>query len=168
MFLLYFLFRNLKLLKFCYIIWQVNYNLIQFKNKLENYQKTGLYYPVGNQYGNEYGNQYGNEYSEEIRVPLDQLRNLNPTIHIGTINILDEDKELDKNIIRKYNLVILTNSIIDDGLDINKITHKLNIPFIMCGSYGLMGYVFNDFGEKFVVNDIDGEIPEPLILESVA
>lgn len=119
--------------------------------QLENYQRTGLYYPV----------------NDNSRVPLEHLRNLNPTINISTIHILDEDKEIDKNIIKKYNMIILTNSILDDGLDINKLTHKLNIPFIMCGSYGLMGYVFNDFGEKFIVNDIDGEIPEQLILESI-
>jgi hypothetical protein len=37
----------------------------------------------------------------------------------------------------------------------------------MTGTYGLMGYVFNDFGENFVINDIDGEPTESLIIESI-
>ena len=37
----------------------------------------------------------------------------------------------------------------------------------MCGTYGLMGYVFNDYGENFTINDIDGETSELLILESI-
>jgi len=117
--------------------------------QLENYQKTNLYYPVAN------------------GIPIAELQKLNPTIQIESVDILDEDKELDKKKIKKYNMVILTNSVIEDALNINRITRKLNIQFIMCGSYGLMSYLFNDFGENFIVNDIDGEQSESLILELV-
>lgn len=117
---------------------------------MQNYSTSGLYYPVKNN-----------------TVPLDDLRKLNPTIKINLINILDEDGELENKKIKNYNLVILTNSIIDDGLNINRLTHKLNIPFIMCGTYGLMGYMFNDWGDEFVITDLDGETSEPLILESI-
>lgn len=116
-----------------------------------NYSTTGLYY------------KYENE-----TIPLEELNKLNPTIKINCVNILDEDNELDKKkIINKYNLVILTNSVVDDAININRITHKFNIPFIMCGTYGLMGYTFNDFCEDFIINDIDGETSEMLILESI-
>lgn len=112
---------------------------------------TGLYYPMTNN-----------------TIPLDDLKKLNPTIKIECVNILDEDYELDKKkIISNYNLAILTNSSIDDATDINRMTHKFGIPFIMCGTYGLMGYVFNDFGENFTIGDLDGETSEPLILESI-
>jgi ubiquitin-activating enzyme E1 len=117
----------------------------------ENICSTGLYYKL-----------------IDNKIPLEDLRKLNPTIEINYVNILDENNELDiKKIINKYNLLILTNSIIDDAININQITHKLNIPFIMCGTYGLMGYIFNDFGDNFSINDIDGEISDPLILESI-
>lgn len=124
---------------------------IHHSRQLENYQKTGLYYPIGN----------------DNQLPLEQLRKLNPSVNINSINILDEDKELDKKKLKKYNLVILTNSAIDDAININRIVHKLNIPFIMCGTYGLMGYLFNDFGDNFTITDIDGEIPELLILDNI-
>lgn len=117
----------------------------------QNHSATCLYYPI-----------------KDNSIPLDDLRKLNPTIKIDLVDIMDEDNELDKKkIINKYNLVILTNSIIDDAIDINRLTHKFNIPFIMCGSYGLMGYVFNDWGENFTISDLDGESSEPLILESI-
>lgn len=122
---------------------------IYHKKKLENYQKTGLYYSIEN------------------GLPLEELSKLNPTVQISSIDIMDEDNEFDKKKIKKYNVVILTNSVFEDALNLNRITHKLSIPFIMCGCYGLMGYLFNDFGEKFQVNDLDGEITESLIIESV-
>jgi ubiquitin-activating enzyme E1 len=117
----------------------------------QNHSTTGLYYPI-----------------KDNSIPLNDLRKLNPTIKIDLVYIMDEDNELDKKkIINKYNLVILTNSMLDDAIDINRLTHKFNIPFIMCGSYGLMGYVFNDWGENFTISDLDGETSEPLILESI-
>ena len=126
-------------------------NIFVNNNIKQNYSTTGLYYK-----------------NNDDLIPLDELRKLNPTINIECVNILDEDNELDKKkIINKYNLIILTNSIIDDAIDINRITHKFNIPFIACGTHGLVGYVFNDFGENFTINDIDGETLEPLILESI-
>jgi ubiquitin-activating enzyme E1 len=124
---------------------------IYHQKKLENYQKTGLYYPM----------------EEDNNVPLEELTKLNPSVQINCIDIMDEDKEFDKKKIKKYNMVILTNSVFEDALNLNRITHKLSIPFVMCGCYGLVGYLFNDFGEKFQVNDLDGEISELLIIESI-
>jgi ubiquitin-activating enzyme E1 len=118
-------------------------------NKLEKYQQTGMYYP----------------YNKTL--PLGDFAKLNPTINIGTVNIFDEDKELDKKVLKGYNVVICTNSLIDDGININRICHKFSIPFIMMGCYGLMGYVFNDWGEKYTINDVDGEIYENLFVESI-
>jgi ubiquitin-activating enzyme E1 len=113
---------------------------------LENYEKTGLYFTLES---------------------LEDMRKLNPTISINVVNMLDEDREIEIKKIKKYKLVILTNSTLDDAININRICHKFNIPFIMTGAYGLMGYLFNDFGDKFTVNDVDGEIYENLIIENI-
>lgn len=115
----------------------------------QNHSMTGLYYPI-----------------KDDSIPLDDLRKLNPNIKIDSVNIFGEDSSIKKNILQ-YNLVILTNSIIEDSININDITRELNIPFIMCGSYGLMAYMFNDWGNNFTINDLDGETSEPLILESI-
>ena len=119
------------------------------KTKLQRYQQTGMYYSY------DYG------------IPLVDLRKLNPTIQINQVNVLSELNEFIVEEIAKYNVVILTNSIFDDAINLDRICLKLNIPFIMTGAYGLMGYVFNDFGENFTVNDVDGEIYENLLIESV-
>ena len=137
--------RNLALLGINTIDIHHDFNL----NKLERYQKTGLYY------------------ESDKKIPLDELRILNPTININHINILDEDNEICAKIIKKYNLLILVNSSFDDSINFNRITHKFNIPMIIVGNYGLLSYIFNDFGENFTINDVDGEIYENLIIEEI-
>ena len=138
--------RNLALIGVARIDIFINKKILE-----QNISTCGLYFPIKND-----------------TIPLDDLRKLNPTIQINCVDILDDDNELEKKkIISNYNLIILTNSIIDDAMDINRLTHKFGIPFIMCGTYGLMGYVFNDLGEKFNITDLDGETSEPLILESI-
>jgi ubiquitin-activating enzyme E1 len=121
---------------------------IHYNKKLEKYQKTGMYYIF-----------------DDI-LPLDDFKKLNPTIHINQINIFDEDKEIDIRQLKKYNMVVITNSMFDEALNLNRLTHKLNIPFIMTGCYGLMGYVFNDWGD-FIVSDMDGEIYENLLIDYI-
>lgn len=123
---------------------------ICFKFKLNKYQKTGLYYPI-----------------DDINLPLDDIRKLNPTIEINQINVFDSTDEFDTEVIKKYNLAIIINSTFEDALTLNRICHKLNIKFILCGCYGLTGYLFNDFGENFVVSDVDGEVYENLIINTI-
>ena len=122
---------------------------IHSNKKMDRYQKTGMYY----------------EYNDEL--PMADFKKLNPTISIKKVNIYDEDNELNVKLLKKYNMIILTNSIFDDAINLNRITHKLNIPFIMTGCYGLMGYIFNDWGEDFVINDVDGEIYENLLIDNI-
>lgn len=105
--------------------------------------------------------------SDDNIILLEEFKKLNPTIKIEIVDILDNLNNYDNNKISMYNVVILTNSNKTDSININNITHELNIPFIMCGSYGLTGYLFNDFGNNFIVEDIDGETPELLILDSI-
>lgn len=121
---------------------------IYCNKKLEKYQKTGMYY----------------EFSGEL--PLVDFKKLNPTININQVNIFDEDNEIEVKKLKKYNIVIITNSMFDEAINLNRLTHKLNIPFIMTGNYGLMGYVFNDW-INFQIFDSDGEIYESLPIESI-
>lgn len=62
-----------------------------------------------------------------------------------------------ENIIN-YNLIIITEIMkIDDLSEINEICRNNHIGFIYTLCLGLTGYLFNDFGENFVINDINGE-----------
>ncbi len=128
------------------------------KKKLLNYQKTGLYYSVD-------PFNTGN-----TDIPIDDIRKLNPTIQINITDVFDEDNEFITNEIKKYNIVIITNTSYDDAQELDRICRKFSIPFIMSGCYGLMGYVFNDFGnqdDEFIVNDVDGEIYENLFITKI-
>ena len=122
---------------------------IHSNKKLDRYQQTGMYY----------------KYNGEL--PISDFKKLNPTIGINQVNIFDEDNEINVKLIKKYNMVILTNSMIDEAINLNRITHKLNIPFIMTSCYGLMGCVFNDWGENFIIGDVDGEIYENLLIDNI-
>jgi len=123
---------------------------ICFNLKLDNYQKTGLYYFV-----------------ENLDLPLDDIQKLNPTIEINQINIFNNKNEIELEKIKKYNLIIIINNNFDDAIILNKFCHELSIKFIMCGCYGLTGYIFNDFGDNFIVSDTDGEVYENLLIDNI-
>ena len=58
---------------------------IYYQNKIHDYQKTSLYYPI----------------NANNELPIEELKKLNPTIQINVVNVLDEYKELDKKKIKK-------------------------------------------------------------------
>lgn len=41
-------------------------------------------------------------------------------------------------------------------MTINEICHNAGICFISCDARGVFGYAFCDFGDSFVVSDVDG------------
>ena len=100
----------------------------------------------------------------DINTPngLDNLKKLNPNTQINIINKLNINK------LKNYNLIILTNDSFENGLIINKMARTNSIPFIMCGTNGLSGWTFNDFGPSFVSTDVDGDMEtEMLRLDSI-
>ncbi len=66
---------------------------------------------------------------------------------------------LDDEIIKQYRVIVLTNSSLDQQLKIAKVTRENNIALIVCDTRGLFAQIFCDFGDKFVVNDTNGENP---------
>ena len=103
--------RNLALLGINTIDIHHDFNL----NKLERYQKAGLYYET------------------DKKIPLDELRNLNPTISINSINVLDEDNEICAKIIKilmRNNLVASGRTLRSDNRAITQEPHPNSIPFL--------------------------------------
>lgn len=66
---------------------------------------------------------------------------------------------LDKDIISKHDIVILIGADEDNQFQLANWVREQNKKIIICGSRGLAGYIFNDFGNDFVVVDSDGENP---------
>ena len=77
---------------------------------------------------------------------------LNPYVNV-TIN----DGNIKDNI-NKYNLIIISEILkLEELYEINEICRKNNIGFIYSLNLGLTGFLFNDFGDIHIINDMNGE-----------
>jgi ubiquitin-activating enzyme E1 len=110
-----------------------------------------------------------NYYAEEkdINKPfLDKtckkLASLNDNVEVSTIKYINE------KILSEYNVVIFCNYDVHDLFYWNKYCRKNNIKFIMLQSYGLTGSIFCDFGDEFIVDDIDGESKREGIISEIS
>ncbi|XP_066919835.1 ubiquitin-like modifier-activating enzyme 1 [Clytia hemisphaerica] len=96
------------------------------------------------------------------QVSVENLSELNTyvpvTVHEG---------ELTDNFLTKFQVVVLTNSSLDEQLRISDLTHKNNQKLIVVDTKGLFGQLFCDFGEKFAVMDTNGEQPISNMIASV-
>ena len=68
-----------------------------------------------------------------------------------------------------YHVVVVTEILnnIDEVTAFNKYCHDHGKGFILSQNLGAYGYVFLDYGEKFQVNDADGEETKAFIVTSV-
>ncbi|KAL3275983.1 hypothetical protein HHI36_020714 [Cryptolaemus montrouzieri] len=90
--------------------------------------------------------------SNRAEACLKQLAELNMYVPIKTYT-----GPLVEDFIKKFSVVVLTNSSLNEQLRISDITHANNIALIIADTRGLFAQVFCDFGESFTVNDINGE-----------
>lgn len=74
---------------------------------------------------------------------------------------------LNEAFIKGFQVVVLTNSNLEEKIRIGEICHKNNIKFISVDSRGLFAELFCDFGDNFVVNDVDGEEPISNMVASI-
>lgn len=73
------------------------------------------------------------------------------------VRVLEED--LTKEVLSKFQVVVLTNAPLSKQIEINNGTHATGTHFISADVRGLFGNVFTDFGPKFLCNDPTGEQP---------
>lgn len=66
-----------------------------------------------------------------------------------------------------FQVVVVTETPLAKQLEINDFTHANGIKFISADIRGLFGMAFCDFGEEFVVSDVDGETPQSGMLAAV-
>lgn len=77
--------------------------------------------------------------------------------------------ELTGDFLKNFSVIVLTDSLIDEQIRINKIARENEgTKFIATSTMGLFGHIFCDFGDKFVVKDPDGEQPNESIIESIS
>ncbi|KAJ2783062.1 E1 ubiquitin-activating protein [Coemansia interrupta] len=98
-------------------------------------------------------------HSEDIGKPRAEvsgprLAELNQYVPVTVV-----EKELTPEDIAAYKCVVVTDIPQKQKLEISEAARKHNVCFISTETRGLFGYAFNDFGDKFVVDDPTGEEP---------
>jgi ubiquitin-activating enzyme E1 len=61
--------------------------------------------------------------------------------------------------LKHFQVIVLTKTSLKDQLTISDFCHQNGIYIVIADTFGLFGYLFNDFGEKFTVGDATGEDP---------
>ncbi|KAK3879914.1 hypothetical protein Pcinc_015557 [Petrolisthes cinctipes] len=64
-----------------------------------------------------------------------------------------------QDFLKAFRVVVLTDSTIDEQLEVSSYCHANNIALIVASTKGLFGQIFCDFGEGFEVVDTNGENP---------
>uniref|UniRef100_A0A667WQT3 E1 ubiquitin-activating enzyme n=1 Tax=Myripristis murdjan TaxID=586833 RepID=A0A667WQT3_9TELE len=93
---------------------------------------------------------------------LPQLSALNPHVHVSV-----HTGPLDENLLLQFQVVVLTDSSLDDQKRFGRHCHLNGIKFIVADTKGLCGQLFSDFGEEFEVLDADGETPVSAMIEHI-
>ncbi|XP_071033446.1 ubiquitin-like modifier-activating enzyme 1 isoform X2 [Parasteatoda tepidariorum] len=96
-------------------------------------------------------------------VSVEHLRELNRyvSVHAHTDN-------LSEDFLRKFRVVVLTDSSLEEQHTVGDFTHTNNIALIIADTKGLFGQIFCDFGEDFTVHDVKGEQPLSAMIASVS
>ena len=100
-----------------------------------------------------YGEKFINQNKTEIYNNLFYLINSNANIKINN-DLLDEEN------IKKYNIIIFTNNDLNEIYYINDIARKYNIKIIVTEVRGIYGYIFTDYGDKYISTNKNGNIPK--------
>ncbi|XP_067835670.1 ubiquitin-like modifier-activating enzyme 1 isoform X1 [Heptranchias perlo] len=67
--------------------------------------------------------------------------------------------ELTEEYVQQFQVVVLTNSSLEEQLRVGEFCHSKGIKFIVADTKGLFGQLFCDFGEEMIVLDTNGEQP---------
>ena len=65
----------------------------------------------------------------------------------------------DLSLLKRYQVVVITNTSLKDQLVIGDFCHQNGIYLTIADTFGLFGYIFNDFGKNFTIGDSTGENP---------
>lgn len=94
---------------------------------------------------------------------LPQLSELNTYVPIKAYN-----ERLTDDFLKRFRVVVLTNSSLEEQLRIAEVTHENDIALIVADTRGLFAQVFCDFGKEFTVADATGESPISAMIASVS
>lgn len=93
----------------------------------------------------------------------DKLAELNMYVDVNVF----EGEALGNLEMEKYDLLVLSNHNHSSQVYFDNVCRSSNTKFISARTMGLVGQIFCDFGESFVVNDVDGEQPLTSIIINI-
>ncbi|XP_036957523.1 ubiquitin-like modifier-activating enzyme 1 [Acanthopagrus latus] len=93
---------------------------------------------------------------------LQQLSDLNPRVRVSA-----HTGALDEELLLRFQVVVLTDSSLDEQKRFGELCHSRGIRFIVADTKGLCGQLFCDFGEEFEVLDKDGETPASAMIQGI-
>lgn len=67
----------------------------------------------------------------------------------------------------KYTVVVLVNQSLATQTVVDAACREADVKFMSVGAYGVFGSIFNDFGPKFVVSDVNGEQPRSVMISAI-
>lgn len=75
--------------------------------------------------------------------------------------------ELTEAMLSAFQVVVLIDAPLNLQLKVNDICHDKGVCYVSCDARGVFGYAFCDFGESFVVSDVDGNQAASCVVSSV-
>ncbi|XP_054834098.1 ubiquitin-like modifier-activating enzyme 7 isoform X2 [Eublepharis macularius] len=91
--------------------------------------------------------------------------------HLAELNsyvpVLAYTEGLSESFLSDFQVVVLTNSPLEEQLQISDFCHANNICFVLADTKGLAGQLFCDFGEHFVVYDASEDEPVSAVIQHI-
>lgn len=98
-------------------------------------------------------------------VTAPRISELNPYV---PVTVFESDSlTADLSLLKRFQVVVLTNTPLKDQLLISDFCHANGIYVVITDTFGLFGYLFNDFGKNFTVGDPTGEEPVSGIVANI-
>lgn len=76
--------------------------------------------------------------------------------------------KLTTDFVKKFTVIVLTESSLEEQLLISDFAHAHNIALIVASTRGLFAQIFCDFGKEFIVLDTNGEAPLSVIVSHIS
>lgn len=92
------------------------------------------------------------------------LAELNPYV---PVKLLDVSRPLSTGDLDAYQVVVLTQSSVDEQIELGTYCHNKGIKLVVAETRGVFGKIFCDFGAGFEVVDVDGEQPLSTMISAI-
>ena len=70
-------------------------------------------------------------------------------------------------LLSSFQVVVMIDAPLSEQLRVNDICHSKGVCYISCDARGVFAYAFCDFGDAFVVSDVDGNQAASCVVSSV-